>query len=153
MKKSNHGFSLVELIVVIAIMAILVTVLAPRLIQYIEKSKRVVDIENAEEFVDGSQRILADHILDTKYDDIHYSASVAWNKNSKFNTDNPKTLLDYYAKELGELPLSKAHPDYFWVLEYGQDANPTRLYLTDSLKPGSKQYELWPDSSAYLKGE
>ena len=36
---SNKGFSLVELIIVIAILAILVGVMAPQLIKYIEKSK------------------------------------------------------------------------------------------------------------------
>lgn len=36
--KNNKGFSLVELIIVIAIMAILVGVMAPQLIKYIEKS-------------------------------------------------------------------------------------------------------------------
>ena len=37
--KNNKGFSLVELIIVIAIMAILVGVIAPQLILYIEKSR------------------------------------------------------------------------------------------------------------------
>ena len=37
--RSNKGFSLVELIIVIAILAILVGVMAPQLIKYIEKSK------------------------------------------------------------------------------------------------------------------
>ncbi len=37
--RKNKGFSLVELIIVIAIMAILVGVMAPQLIKYIEKSK------------------------------------------------------------------------------------------------------------------
>ena len=36
--KNNKGFSLVELIIVIAIMAILVGVMAPQLIKYIEKT-------------------------------------------------------------------------------------------------------------------
>ena len=38
-QKNNKGFSLVELIVVIAIMAVLVGVLAPQLIKYVEKSR------------------------------------------------------------------------------------------------------------------
>lgn len=38
-KMNNKGFSLVELIVVIAIMAILAVTLAPRLTQYIEKAR------------------------------------------------------------------------------------------------------------------
>ena len=38
-KLNNKGFSLVELIIVIAIMAILAAALAPQLIKYIEKSR------------------------------------------------------------------------------------------------------------------
>lgn len=43
--KNNKGFSLVELIIVIAIMAILVGVIAPQLIKYIEKSRQSADIQ------------------------------------------------------------------------------------------------------------
>ena len=43
--KNNKGFSLVELIIVIAIMAILVGVIAPQLILYIEKSRVAADTQ------------------------------------------------------------------------------------------------------------
>ncbi len=43
--KSNKGFSLVELIIVIAIMAILIGVMAPQLIKYIEKTNVSSDIQ------------------------------------------------------------------------------------------------------------
>ena len=46
--KNNKGFSLVELIIVIAIMAILVGVMAPQLIKYIEKSKVSADTQAAD---------------------------------------------------------------------------------------------------------
>lgn len=45
MKESNKGFSLVELIIVIAIMAILIALLAPQYIRYVEKSKVATDDE------------------------------------------------------------------------------------------------------------
>lgn len=43
--KNNKGFSLVELIIVIAIMAILVGVMAPQLIKFIEKTNVSSDVQ------------------------------------------------------------------------------------------------------------
>ena len=42
-KMNNKGFSLVELIIVIAIMAILIAVLAPQYLRYVEKSRLQAD--------------------------------------------------------------------------------------------------------------
>ncbi len=46
--KNSNGFSLIELIIVIAIMAILVSVMAPMLIRYIEKTKVSSDTQLAD---------------------------------------------------------------------------------------------------------
>lgn len=60
MKKNNKGFSLVELIIVIAIMAILACALAPALIKYINKSRRSADISNADTIRTACQTAMSD---------------------------------------------------------------------------------------------
>ena len=54
-KLGNKGFSLVELIVVIAIMAVLVGVLAPTLIKNIEKSRESKDAQNVEQLKSAAE--------------------------------------------------------------------------------------------------
>lgn len=54
-KLGNKGFSLVELIVVIAIMAVLVGVLAPTLIKNIEKSRESKDAQNIEQLKSSAE--------------------------------------------------------------------------------------------------
>lgn len=59
-KMNNKGFSLVELIIVIAIMAILIVVLAPQYLRYVERSRNSTDLQNATTVVDAIQIYAAD---------------------------------------------------------------------------------------------
>lgn len=59
-KNDNKGFSLVELIIVVAIMAILVGLLAPQYIKYVEKSRKSADATNMDTLVTAVQVRAAD---------------------------------------------------------------------------------------------
>jgi type IV pilus assembly protein PilA len=59
-KKNNKGFSLVELIVVVAIMAVLMGILVPTLVKNVEKSKKQKDESAIEEIRSQMQNSLAD---------------------------------------------------------------------------------------------
>ncbi len=64
MKKSNNkGFSLVELIIVIAIMVVLIGVLAPMFFRYVEKSKQGSDIDALASAITVAQAYYADKTM------------------------------------------------------------------------------------------
>ncbi|MBR6223517.1 MAG: type II secretion system protein [Lachnospiraceae bacterium] len=65
MKMNNKGFSMVELIIVIAIMAILVGAIAPTLIKYVNKSRMSADANNAQEIAAALQQAYStDNVAD-----------------------------------------------------------------------------------------
>lgn len=71
-KMNNKGFSLIELIIVIAIMAVLVAVIAPNLTGYIGKSKKNADTSNADTLTSTISNALQDFVTD---DTMPYSAA------------------------------------------------------------------------------
>lgn len=65
MKKTNNkGFSLIELIIVIAIMAVLVAIIAPNLTKYLGKSKSSTDTKNGDEIEATLKTCITDYEMD-----------------------------------------------------------------------------------------
>lgn len=71
-KMNNKGFSLVELIVVIAIMAVLVGVLAPQFIKYVEKSRQSTDVTN----LDSIKTVVESYYADKEGTDLPYEVQI-----------------------------------------------------------------------------
>lgn len=65
-KKDNKGFTLVELVIVIAILAILVGILAPQYTKYVEKSRKSADVNNMDEIVRAIEVYYVDQGADSK---------------------------------------------------------------------------------------
>lgn len=59
-RMNDKGFSLVELIIVIAIMAILIGVLAPQYLKFVERGRKSTDIQNVDEIIRAVQIYAAD---------------------------------------------------------------------------------------------
>ena len=65
MKKTNNkGFSLIELIIVIAIMAVLVAIIAPNLTKYLGKSKKNTDTKNKDEIESTLKTCITDYEME-----------------------------------------------------------------------------------------
>lgn len=81
-KKNNKGFSLVELIVVIAIMAVLVGVLAPQFIKYVERSRQSTDVQNADQVATALKTYYADSEDGTGTEDVVISHTATITSNA-----------------------------------------------------------------------
>ncbi len=91
-KSSRKGFSLIELIIVLAIMAVLIGLIAPNFVQYVKKNREKACRENREAILRVYQRCV-------------YDASL-----SSLSGDSGKPIIDYNASDgLGDL--GKIIPD------------------------------------------
>ena len=99
MKKNNEGFSLVELIVVIAIMAVLVGVLAPAYLRYVEKSRVSTDNSALAEVASAIKTAVAEEDV---YADISSSTTLTVDKDGAALTSTSSKLLAEVKDTVGE---------------------------------------------------
>lgn len=114
-KMDNKGFSLVELIIVIAIMVILVAVLAPQYLKYVEKSRVSTDVQTTVEFINALQVLAADPdvMLDEDTGGTKYTVT-STNTGTDDDKKKIKVSSDLQAKlkEAGQLTDTDFNGDY-----------------------------------------
>lgn len=98
-KLGNKGFSLVELIVVIAIMAVLVGVLAPTLIRNVEKSRESTDLQNLDSIRQAVITAMSDENVASEYVsggsfNVTSGASAYASASTHMNSEMSQTLAD-----------------------------------------------------------
>lgn len=142
-KKNNRGFSLVELIVVIAIMAVLVAVTAPQFTKYVDKSRQSVDATTVANVVSAAQVGVADVV---SYPDITSGTYVITISGSGTEVtgatvDEPgstavtamETAIEDACGDLDDIKTTaKAWEDTGIVINITVDGNVTVEYMTDT---------------------
>lgn len=87
-QKNNKGFSLVELIVVVAIMAVLMGILVPTLVKNVEKSKKQKDRNAIEEI----RNTMVTNLADPEYSDLDITFEYSDSTNKKIAIKTPTTV-------------------------------------------------------------
>ena len=127
--KENKGFSLVELIIVVAIMAVLIGVLAPQYIKYVEKSKRSTDEKMARELLEMANVITADvdyYALIDAGDYIKFDRNGVTTNN---NSIRDQILPEYISGWANIKVASKEYRDKCYTVEFVNDVYDNKLAI------------------------
>lgn len=105
-KKKNKGFSLVELIVVVAIMAVLVGVLAPTYLRYVEKSRIQKDVSAIDEVMGACEVAMADEDINTTVGTTGQSIVITGGTNKTLGESGANELETEVAKTIKDINLT-----------------------------------------------
>lgn len=138
--KNNKGFSLVELIIVIAIMAILVGVMAPQLIKYIEKTNVSADVQLCDSVREAIQTAMMDPTVVTAKSNGVPAASTSTSYTATFNKSTPfdQAVAEILGTTDPKSKLKSSAKDNSGAVEYRVGSNSVLVYVTNSDINGKK---------------
>ncbi len=136
----NKGFSLVELIIVIAIMAVLLSVLTPFYVRFIRKSRIAVDTANADEMAHAIIVAFADSPDSVINGTPTAGAVIAYAADEAVITDAAGNIIV-------AAPASEVQSDYQWFVAY--NAAGTGVAQIRLGAASGTAAEIWPSASAY----
>lgn len=103
-KKNDKGFSLIELIIAIAILVILTGLLAPNILRYVEKSRVAKDMQTLDTVYEAVQIALTEENL--KVETTTYQITKTKTLTADSDTATEKTLFGEMYKTLGSQNLT-----------------------------------------------
>ena len=113
-KKNNKGFSLVELIIVITIMAVLTAILAPQFLKYVERSREARDRANLNAVFKVFEVACVDYGAggNTGTLQINGGGSATYAATGRLGSMNP-TLMARVTEAFGGEPIPSTNNDFY----------------------------------------
>lgn len=107
-KKDNKGFTLVELVIVVAILAILVGILAPQYTKYVEKSRKSADVANMDEIVKAVQVYEVDRETSKDTADINGLTIALTSTGVTCQNNTVKTGIEEYVPDMEKIKVKSS---------------------------------------------
>lgn len=133
MNKRNNGFTLIELIVVMAIIAVLAFFLAPQYLRYVEKSRVTVDCHTAAEILEATKVSAMDEAIYSKIPDA--GVQVIWScpdgKTTSIDCTGMSALEAKVREVIGKTSRSsKELATADWIIDVKQDPDSKAIACT-----------------------
>ncbi len=129
-EKANRGFTLVELIIVVAIIAVLSAVAAPQYLKYVEKSKISMDMDTAAAIKSAIVTLCADGVITGDDDDY-----VTWDVSTGLIGDGKPSVEGFS----GTIPAARSNRavDVVYSIDFNAEGVPIVTTSVD--------YNTWDD--------
>ncbi len=139
-KMNNKGFSLVELIIVIAIMAVIVGIAAPQYLKYLNNSKISTDVSNAQEIATVVNTLVADSKLTGTTATITPSTTLP--------AGAPANDLENIMVNLGKPIIPKYEKTANYIVTYSLETGVSKIIY----KVDTTEYEVYPNPDNTTNG-